>query len=242
MENLKISDKIRTRIKEENLKRMDGLVDEKTYYANDNISEFIHPGEMELLVEEVEGRVLDLLKSLVIDVENDPNSSGTARRVAKMYLHEVFQGRYYPRPTATTFPNSKNTNGLQIIGPMTVRSACSHHLCPVLGKLWIGIKVHPGNALLGLSKFLRLSQWILTRPQIQEDAVVMLADTFSQTLKSEHIAIVMQTQHFCKTWRGVKDEHSLMISTEYRGDFLMDAQLRQELLNLIHYRSLPTHL
>jgi GTP cyclohydrolase I len=99
----------------------------KRFNANDNIAQFIEPGELEKLLDEVEAKMQGVLDSMVIDTENDHNTSNTARRVAKMYLNEVFKGRYLPAPAVTEFPNAEHLNELMIVGPITVRSACSHH-------------------------------------------------------------------------------------------------------------------
>ena len=109
------------------------------FHANDNIARFIEPGEIEQLKAEVEGKLLEVLNSLVIDTEHDHNSRDTAGRVAKMYLTEVFRGRYLTAPPVTEFPNVEGLNELMIVGPITVRSACSHHLCPIIGRVWIGV-------------------------------------------------------------------------------------------------------
>ncbi|MDP3755709.1 GTP cyclohydrolase I, partial [Polaromonas sp.] len=111
----------------------------KRFNANDNIAAFIEPGELEKLLDEVEGKMQGVLDSLVIDTVGDHNTHNTARRVAKMYLNEVFKGRYVAGPTVTEFPNAEHLNELIIVGPITVRSACSHHFCPVIGQLWIGV-------------------------------------------------------------------------------------------------------
>ena len=111
----------------------------KRFHSNDNIAEFIQPGELDALLDEVEFKMKGLLESLVIDTDNDHNTSDTARRVAKMYLNEVFKGRYVKAPSITEFPNAEHLNELMIVGPITVRSACSHHFCPVIGKIWIGV-------------------------------------------------------------------------------------------------------
>src|SRR5262245_25991899 len=91
------------------------------FHANDNISAFIEPGELEALTKEVEGKVRGMLESLVIDVDNDHNTRESARRVAKMYVNEVFRGRYVPTPPVTEFPNAEHLNELMIMGPVTVR-------------------------------------------------------------------------------------------------------------------------
>ena len=114
------------------------LAARKRFHANDNIAEFIQPGELDHLLDEVSEKMQTVLDSMVIDTENDHNTQDTARRVAKMYLKEVFKGRYTESPAVTEFPNAEHLNELMIVGPITVRSACSHHLCPVIGQIWIG--------------------------------------------------------------------------------------------------------
>ena len=112
---------------------------DRRYHANDNISEFIRDGELLELRAEVQAKMADVLKALVIDTEGDHNTQETAKRVAKMFIEEVFRGRYQPMPEVTEFPNVSRLNELMIVGPITVRSACSHHMCPILGKVWIGV-------------------------------------------------------------------------------------------------------
>ena len=125
----------------------------KRFNANDNISQFIEPGELEKLLDEVEVKMRGVLSSMVIDTETDHNTNDTARRVAKMYLNEVFKGRYVPAPAVTEFPNAEHLNELMIVGPITVRSACSHHFCPVIGQVWIGVLPNEHTNVIGLSKY-----------------------------------------------------------------------------------------
>ena len=205
----------------------------KRFNANDNIAEFIEPGELEKLLDEVEAKMQGVLDSMVIDTANDHNTGNTARRVAKMYLNEVFKGRYVTAPTITEFPNAEHLNELMIVGPITVRSACSHHFCPVIGKLWIGVMPNERTNVIGLSKYARLAEWIMGRPQIQEEAVVQLADLIQQKTKPDGLALVMEATHFCMAWRGVKDMDSKMINSVMRGVFLKDMNLRREFLSLI---------
>ena len=205
----------------------------KRFYANDNIAEFIEPGELEKLLDEVEGKMKGVLDSMVIDTERDHNTNNTARRVAKMYLNEVFKGRYVTGPAITEFPNAEHLNELMIVGPITVRSACSHHLCPVIGKIWIGVLPNEHTNVIGLSKYARLADWVMGRPQIQEEAVVQLADLIMEKTSPDGLAIVMEATHFCMGWRGVKDLDSKMINSVMRGVFLKDANLRREFLSLI---------
>ena len=203
------------------------------FHANDNISAFIKPGELEGLVDEVAEKMQAVLESLVIDTENDHNTQNTSRRVAKMYVQEVFNGRYVEQPTLTKFPNISRLNELMIIGPITVRSACSHHLCPIMGRIWIGVLPSKESALIGLSKYSRLTEWVMCRPQIQEEAVVELADMLERKIKPIGVAVVMDADHFCMQWRGVKDRDSKMINSVMRGAFLKDSNLRREFLALI---------
>jgi GTP cyclohydrolase I len=221
-----ISEVIRARLKAKQVR----------FHANDNIAEHIEPGELDSLVDEVSEKVQALLESLVIDTENDHNTRNTSRRVAKMYVNEVFNGRYVAPPALTDFPNISRLNELMIIGPITVRSACSHHLCPIMGRIWIGVLPDQNSALVGLSKYARLTEWVMSRPQIQEEAVVELANMLEQKLKPAGLAVVMEADHFCMQWRGVKDNDSKMINSVMRGEFLENSNLRREFLSLIEKR------
>ncbi len=219
-----VSDRIRQRLERARVR----------FHANDNIAAYIEPGELPLLQAEVEDKLTQVLHSLVIDTDSDHNTRETARRVAKMYLNEVFSGRYRPAPDVTEFPNVERLNELMIVGPITIRSACSHHLCPILGKVWIGIMPNEHSNLIGLSKYVRLADWLMSRPQIQEEAVTRLADLLQERMQPDGLAIVMEADHFCMQWRGVKDSDSKMINSVMRGVFLTDASLRREFLALLH--------
>ncbi|MBP7452717.1 MAG: GTP cyclohydrolase I [Ottowia sp.] len=209
----------------------------RRYNANDNIADFIEPGELEKLLDEVTEKMQGVLDSMVIDTAGDHNTANTARRVAKMYVSEVFKGRYVQAPTITEFPNAERLNELMIVGPITVRSACSHHFCPVIGRLWIGVLPNEHTNVIGLSKYARLAEWIMGRPQIQEEAVVQLADLIQAKTKPDGLALVMEATHFCMAWRGVKDMDSKMINSVMRGVFLKDMNLRREFLSLIPQRT-----
>jgi GTP cyclohydrolase I len=217
------SDRIRSRLLRAN----------KRFHANDNIAAFIKDGEIDQLRSEVAIKMAEVLKSLVIDTENDHNTGDTANRVAKMFIKEVFAGRYNAEPDVTEFPNVEHLNELMIVGPITVRSACSHHLCPILGRIWIGVMPNEHSNLIGLSKYARLCDWIMTRPQIQEEAVLQLANILQEKVKPDGLAIVMEADHFCMNWRGVKDMDSKMTNSVMRGSFLKDPNLRREFLSLL---------
>ena len=203
------------------------------FHANDNIAEHVQPGELEELKAEVEAKMQEVLRALVIDTDSDHNTQETAKRVAKMFIDEVFVGRYTAAPAVTEFPNFSRLNELMIVGPIKVRSACSHHLCPILGKVWIGVLPNEFSNLIGLSKYVRICDWIMSRPQIQEEAVTMLAAELQERVKPDGLAIVMEADHFCMHWRGVKDDESAMTNSVMRGAFLKDANLRREFLSLL---------
>ncbi|MEG0140240.1 MAG: GTP cyclohydrolase I [Comamonas sp.] len=225
-EGTPVSVKIRERLQAAN----------KRFHANDNIAEFIEPGELELMLDEVQEKMQTVLDSMVIDTTNDHNTRATARRVAKMYVNEVFRGRYVHQPAITEFPNAEHLNELMIVGPITVRSACSHHLCPVMGKIWIGVLPNKNTNVIGLSKYARLVDWIMGRPQIQEEAIIQLADLIMNKTRPDGLAVVMEASHFCMSWRGVREMDSKMLNSVMRGAFLTNSELRREFLSLIAAR------
>jgi len=222
-----VSTRIRERIK----------LSRQRFHANDNIAAFLEPGDLDALIDEVADKMKGVLESLVIDTESDHNTQGTARRVAKMYLTEVFRGRYMSAPALTEFPNIERLNELMIVGPITVRSACSHHFCPIMGRLWIGLMPNEHSNLIGLSKYARLAEWVMSRPQIQEEAITQMAELLIRRVSPDGLAVVMEADHFCMHWRGVKDSETKMINSVMRGSFLKDAALRREFLSLINLKN-----
>jgi GTP cyclohydrolase I len=215
-----ISIQIKKRIKENNI----------SYNANDNISSYIKDGELELLQKEIQKKVQELLELLIINTNEDHNTQNTAKRVAKMYIQEVFKGRYLPSPKITDFPNVKELDQIYTIGPIAIRSTCSHHLVPIIGNAWIG--VIPSNRVIGISKFNRLTDWIMSRPQIQEEATVQLADEIEKLIKPKALAVVIKAKHMCMSLRGVKDNSSMTTSI-MRGYFKTHSEARNEFLNII---------
>jgi GTP cyclohydrolase I len=222
-----VADRIRERIRRAGAR----------FRANDNIAAYLEDGELEELHGEVASKAEEVLRALVIDTENDHNTQDTARRVAKMYLKEVFAGRYRAQPPVTEFPNVKRLNELMIVGPVTVRSACSHHLCPIIGRIWVGVMPNEHSALIGLSKYARLVEWVMTRPQIQEEAIAQLAELLQEKMQPDGLAIVMEADHYCMQWRGVKDMDSKMTNSIMRGSFLKNPDLRKEFLSLLTKRN-----
>lgn len=177
--------------------------------------------------------VQHLMKELYIDAPNDHNTRGTAMRVAKMYVTEVMKGRYDPQPDITAFPNALRLDELYTTGPITVRSMCSHHLVPIIGKAWIGII--PGeDTVIGLSKFNRLVDWVFSRPQIQEEASIQLADILEEIAKPKGLAVVVKATHMCMTWRGVRESQDAVMTTSViRGAIKDVPAARAEFFSLI---------
>ncbi|MCC6632872.1 MAG: GTP cyclohydrolase I [Gammaproteobacteria bacterium] len=222
-----VSERIRRRLQKQG----------RRFHANDNIADVIESGEVDELINEVATRMQGVLESLVIDTKSDHNTQDTARRVAKMYVTEVFRGRYFAAPAVTEFPNAERLNELMIVGPVKVRSTCSHHFCPIMGRVWIGLMPNEHSNLIGLSKYVRLTDWIMTRPQIQEEAITQIAELLMTKVNPDGLALVMEADHYCMHWRGVKDDGSKMINSVMRGSFLKDHTLRREFLSLIKLKS-----
>ncbi len=201
------------------------------FFANDTIAHHISDMEREELKKEIEGKLQGVFDSLVIDTANDHNTHETARRVAKMYVDEVFKGRYHPMPKVTDFPNAKELDEIYTLGPITVRSACSHHFVPIVGQAWIGIL--PSDRVIGISKFNRIVDWVMSRPHIQEEAAIMVADTIEDLIKPKGLAFVIKAQHMCMTWRGVKEPETKMVNSIVRGAFRHDPHMKKEFFDLI---------
>lgn len=180
---------------------------------------------------DVEVAIHNLLQALRIDTQNDHNTKETAKRVSKMFVHEVFKGRYYPMPRVTVFPNTQKYDQLYLTGPITVRSTCAHHFQNIVGKCWIGI--YPGENIIGLSKFNRLVDWVASRPQIQEEMSIQIADLIEEQTKAAGVAIIIKAEHFCMTHRGVREHESDMTTSVMRGDFLTNPDLKNEFFALL---------
>lgn len=202
-----------------------------SYFANDNISEYLEPKDLVKIKRNVEKAMEKVLEALIIDTENDHNTKETAKRVAKMYIDEVFKGRYVEQPKITDFPNAKDLDQIYTLGPITIRSACSHHLVPITGHAWIGII--PNDRVIGISKFSRLTEWVMSRPQIQEEATVQLADLIEEKIKPKAVAVIIKATHQCMTWRGVRDNGVSMTTSVMRGLFRDDEGARNEFLSII---------
>lgn len=207
--NMKVSDVIRQRLHQDDVR----------YWASDNIAEYIKEEERQPLIDEVTEKFEDVLKSLIIDTELDPNSHGTAKRLAKMYINEIMSGRYDPAPDVTSFPNDNPVDmyrGLLNVRA-EIRSMCSHHHQPVKGLCFIGLL--PSTRVIGLSKYARIAQWCARRGTLQEELTRQIADEIMSHTGTEDVGVYIQATHGCMENRGVQACSSLTQTTVLHGQF-----------------------
>lgn len=210
--------------------------DNKRFWAGDNISDYVAESDKEHLINEATLAFEGVLDSLLIDRENDPNSKGTARRLAKMYFNEIMEGRYVPAPDATAFPNDSadRYEGMLVVRS-ELRSMCSHHHQPVSGVAYIGIIA--ANKLIGLSKYTRIAQWCARRGTLQEELCNDIAREISKATDSENVAVYLEAEHGCCTNRGIMAHSSLTQTTVLKGAFKDDKGTKKEFFDNILLQS-----
>jgi len=202
------------------------------YWAGDNISEYILDSERAELVDELTTKFEGVLDSLLIDRHGDPNSQGTAHRLAKMYIHEIMSGRYDPAPDATAFPNdSEDRYEGMLVVRSELRSMCSHHHQPVAGVAYIGIIA--AQKLIGLSKYTRIAQWCSRRGTLQEELANDIAREIMKATGSENVAVYIQATHGCCENRGIMAHSSLTQTTVLKGAFKDDGNTKKEFFDNI---------
>jgi GTP cyclohydrolase I len=206
--------------------------DRKRFWAGDNISDYLHEGDKEILINEATEAFEKVLDALLIDRETDPNSRGTARRLAKMYYNEIMGGRYDPAPDATAFPNdsSDRYEGMLVVRS-ELRSMCSHHHQPVSGVAYIGIIA--ASKLIGLSKYTRIAQWCARRGTLQEELCNDIAREIARATDSENIGVYIQATHGCCENRGIMAHSSLTQTTVLKGAFRTDPGTKKEFMDNI---------
>ncbi len=202
------------------------------YWAGDNISAHILDSEKDELINELTGKFEGVLDSLLIDRHSDPNSQGTAHRLAKMYIYEIMAGRYDPAPDATAFPNdSKDRYEGMLVVRSELRSMCSHHHQPVAGVAYIGIIA--AQKLIGLSKYTRIAQWCSRRGTLQEELANDIAREIMKATGSENVAVYIQATHGCCENRGIMAHSSLTQTTVLKGAFKEDGNTKKEFFDNI---------
>jgi len=202
------------------------------FWAGDNISQHIQEGEHQLLIDELKDKFEGVLDSLVIDRETDPNSQDTARRLAKMYVNELMQGRYFPMPNATAFPNhvEDGYDGMLVVRS-ELKSVCSHHHQPVTGVAYIGIIA--ADTLIGLSKYTRIAQWCARRGTLQEELCNDIAKEIMKATGSKNVGVYIQATHGCCENRGIQAHSSLTQTTVLKGAFQEDQTTKKEFMDNI---------
>jgi GTP cyclohydrolase I len=222
MSKYKVSESIRNNL----------IAQNKRFWAGDNISEYITEENKELLIDEATEAFEAVLDTLLIDRENDPNSHGTARRLAKMYYHEIMAGRYDPAPDATAFPNDSadRYEGMLVVRS-ELRSMCSHHHQPVKGVAYIGIIA--ASKLIGLSKYTRIAQWCATRGTLQEELANDITREIMKATGSDNVAVYIQATHGCCENRGIMAHSSLTQTTVLKGAFKNDPDTKKEFFDNI---------
>ena len=202
------------------------------YWASDNISKHIQPSEHLLLIDEITEKFEGVLDSLVIDRHTDPNSQGTARRLAKMYINEIMSGRYDPMPNVTAFPNhvEDGYEGMLVVRS-EIKSMCSHHHQPVSGVAYIGIIA--ADKLIGLSKYTRIAQWCARRGTLQEELCKDIAREIQKATGSNDVGVYIQATHGCCENRGIMAHSSLTQTTVLEGQFFTDAGTKKEFFDNI---------
>lgn len=201
------------------------------FYACDNVSEFINEDEKHDLILELSQKFEGVLDALIIDTENDPNSKGTAKRLAKMYVQELMSGRFDKAPNCTAFPNDGDNiyKGMLVVRA-EIKSMCSHHHQPVWGLCFIGII--PGKKVIGLSKYIRIAQWYARRGQLQEELTVQIAKHIMDATESGDVAVYVGAKHGCCTYRGVNAFNSLTQTSVLYGAF-QEADVKKEFFDQV---------
>lgn len=197
------------------------------FFASDNISKYLKNDDLEVIIEELEEGFKIVMDRMVIDWRNDPNSKGTPERLAKMYVNEIMRGRYFPSDPVTAFPNDgEHAYTGMLVVRAEITSLCAHHMQPMKGIAYIGIM--PNHKVIGLSKYIRLAQWVASRGTLQEELCNMMADEIMKAAGTEDVGVYIAATHGCVENRGVRAHSSLTQTTVLHGKFLENAAIKEE--------------
>lgn len=207
---------------------------ENSMLANENICEILESKGIcvDDVCANVEKVVGELLDALMIDWRNDHNTNETPRRLANMFVKEIFKGRYYPMPKVTAFPNHKQYDQIYTVDEIEIRSTCAHHFQPIRGKAWVAI--FPGTKVIGLSKFSRIVDWVASRPTIQEELVEQIADVLETVTEAKGVMVVVKAEHGCCVNRGIKAASSNMTTSVVRGVFRDNPEMKKEAMSMFN--------
>ncbi|MCL1127960.1 GTP cyclohydrolase I, partial [Shewanella surugensis] len=201
------------------------------FNANSNIHQYVSKEDLDIMKECVEELFSAMFEVMLLDTKNDPNLINTPERIAKVYIDEALSGRFHPAPDMTAFPNESKETQICSVGPMEIKTLCSHHFLPITGHVYIGIVYD--KTVLGLSKFSRIIEWIASRPHIQEQAGILIADFIEEHVKPLALCVYIKAKHHCMFWRGIKSEGTVFTTIIKRGEFLKKESLFSEFMQTV---------
>ncbi len=201
------------------------------YRANESVDRPLTQTEKAAMISAAAATIAELFETLRVDHRNDHNTRDTPRRVAKMFVEEVFHGRYAEPPAITEFDNAEAFDGLIVTGPIEVRSTCAHHMMPIFGQAYIGVVPAHDGKIIGLSKYDRIVEYFASRLQIQEELVKQIGQFIVDRTHPAGLAVRISAVHMCKTHRGVRSSRdSRMVTNAYFGTMSTCAELKSDFL------------
>ena len=181
----------------------------------------------------IEFHFAKIMQTLGLDL-NDDSLCGTPKRVAKMFVKEIFSGlNPESKPEISLFENQYGYNNMLVEKDITLYSTCEHHFVPIIGK--VHVAYIPGEKVIGLSKINRLVQYYAKRPQVQERLTIQISDALKEVFEHHDVAVLIEADHLCVAARGIKDTNSLTITSKYSGQF-EKAALQQEFLSHVYHK------
>lgn len=181
----------------------------------------------------IEDKFRDIMEIMGLDLKDD-SLSGTPRRVAKMYIKEIFSGlNPENKPKIALFDNKYKYEEMLVEKDITFYSNCEHHFVPIIGKAHVAYI--SGGKVIGLSKINRIVEYFAKRPQVQERLTVQIAEELKQILGTDDVAVIIDAEHLCVSSRGVKDVNSSTITAQFHGKFKEEAT-RSEFLTYINQK------
>ena len=198
--------------------------------ANDN--KVLTEKQKNKMIKKLEKHFVNILKDMQYDIENDQQIQDTPHRIAKMWVNDLFSGNYNEQPKITVFDNVNDIDDMVFLGPISIKSTCSHHFIPFLGEAYVSYI--PDKKIIGISKLARIVRWFMRRPQIQEELVKQIADYIQEFLNPKGVVVYIKAQHLCMVARGVEENNSWMKSSAVRGVFRDSQAARKEFFDMVN--------
>ena len=196
-----------------------------------NSNKILNTKEKDKMIKKLEKHFRNILKDMHYDVQNDQQIQDTPARIAKMWVNDLFTGNYDEQPKITVFDNEENIDDMIFLGPISIKSTCSHHFIPFLGEAYISYI--PDKKIVGISKLARIVKWFMRRPQIQEELIKQIADYIEKVLEPKGVVVYIKAQHLCMVARGVEENNSWMKSSAVRGVFRDSEAARKEFFDMV---------